>query len=625
MEFNLSYKNIRDFNDVFNDMKDPEIYVSIDLSHNLLTELPQDLSMFSNLAILNILDNKFIDYEKLSLSLSTLPKLQELSLDLSTQETVIMILTALPNLIKLNGEKTNDTTLQQSILSKSGIANNNKPNSSINNLISNNVINNNINSTTIDNINNNINDNIKDSINDNINNNIDIDEESNDDNEKRDLSLNDETNIFEYICKNLNNDKFNKKFQNKLRNEISKINENLDIPNYLYNAHIIKSKLEIYTFIQDEITDMLLCEDNPNYKNISNAYINKIINNNLIAQILKIIREKIKTNQNLLFELAISFYDKKNSINNSSLNIKDSCNESDRINESKNNILNENKIDIYNINCFDINNNQNLSKNELLSLLNNIYQYNYEKKKITNESIVNSIDPFLLKKYGLKSIAFFWKKKILEGIEFYHKTDSEINLFKKIIENKIDESFYYNYIEIKRNCVSIIIQLIKEKNKNIKNEELENILNDKINNKYLEYSEWTKIINRLFDEKSEDYINTILYFIEEMNTKNNRYQEINNNSNNNIIFDDFLNELLNIQINLREKNNELITKIFNENDKDNDGYLNKKEFTNFIKSFSRFSSLNDNIIEQLLKNKINKNKISFSNCVEILFNELNFC
>ena len=199
MEFNLSYKNIRDFNDVFNDMKDPEIYVSIDLSHNLLTELPQDLSMFSNLAILNILDNKFIDYEKLSLSLSTLPKLQELSLDLSTQETVIMILTALPNLIKLNGEKTNDTTLQQSILSKSGIANNNKPNSSINNLISNNVINNNINSTTIDNINNNINDNIKDSINDNINNNIDIDEKKNDDNEKRDLSLNDETNIFEYI------------------------------------------------------------------------------------------------------------------------------------------------------------------------------------------------------------------------------------------------------------------------------------------------------------------------------------------------------------------------------------------------------------------------------------------
>ena len=130
MEINLSNKNIKDFNIIFNEIKEPEKYISMDISHNLLTKLPQNLSMFSNLIILNILDNKFNDYKQLSLSLSTLPKLQELNLDLATQEAVIMILTALPNLTKLNGEKTNDTTLQQSVMSKSAVTNNKNVNNS---------------------------------------------------------------------------------------------------------------------------------------------------------------------------------------------------------------------------------------------------------------------------------------------------------------------------------------------------------------------------------------------------------------------------------------------------------------------------------------------------------------
>lgn len=585
MEINLSNKNIKDFNIIFNEIKEPEKYVSMDISHNLLTKLPQNLSMFSNLIILNILDNKFNDYKQLSLSLSTLPKLQELTLDLATQEAVIMILTALPNLTKLNGEKTNDTTLQQSVMSKSAVTNNKNVNS-------NNDNNNNGNNGVV--------------------NNLNLEEEdSNDDNERRELSLNDETNIFEYVCKNLNNDMFNKKFQNKLRSEISKINENLDIPNYLYNAHIIKSKLEIYNFIQDEITNVLLNEDS---LNLSNIYTNKM-NNNVILNIFKIIREKIKENQNQLFELAISFYDKKNNEINCSVT-KDNNNQI----SSKRNLLNENCL---NFNFF---NKEMISKNELLSILNDIYQYNYSKNKANNKSISNSIDSFLLRKYGLKSIASFWKNKIMEGIEFYHETDSEVNIFKKIIENKIDDYYYFSYKELKRNCVSILIKLIKEKNKNIKNEEIEKILKDKINNNYLAYFEWTKIINVLYGENNQEYINEVISYIEDMDNKNEKYQEINNNKENdkNILFDDFVNEIFNIQVNLREKNKEIISKLFREKDVDNDGYLNKNEFFDFIKSFSKLLYVDESLINELLKSKKNINFISFTDCVKIIFDNFNF-
>jgi len=586
MEINLSNKNIKDFNNIFNEIKEPEKYTSIDLSHNLLTKLPQNLSIFTNLIILNILDNKFNDYKQLSLSLSTLPKLQVLTLDLATQEAMIMILTALPNLTKLNGEKTNDTTLQQSMLSKSAVTNNININTNANN------------------DNNNGNNGIY------INLNME-DEESNDDNERRELSLNDETNIFEYVCKNLNNDMFNKKFQNKLRSEISKINENLDIPNYLYNVHIIKSKLEIYNFIQEEIMNMLLNEDS---LNLSKIYTNKI-RNNAILNIFKIIREKIKANQNQLFELAVSFYDKKNNELNYS-GTKDNKNQI----SSKRNLLNENSL---NFNFF---NKEMISKNELLSKLNDIYQYNYSKNKTNSGSIANSIDSFLLRKYGLKSIASFWKNKIMEGIEFYHESDNEVSLFKKIIENKIEDYYYFSYKELKRNCVSILIKLIKEKNRSIKNEEIEKILKEKINNNYLEYFEWKKMINVLYGENTQEYINEVDSYIEDINNKNEKYQEINLNKENdkNILFDDFVNELFDIQINLREKNKDIISKLFKEKDVDNDGYLNKNEFIDFIKSFSKMLYVDESLIDELLKSKKNINFISLTDCIEIIFANFNF-
>ena len=55
--------------------------------------------------------------------MSTLPELQDLNIDLATQENVIIILTTLPNLVKLNGQNTTDTTLQQSFLSQSNLTN----------------------------------------------------------------------------------------------------------------------------------------------------------------------------------------------------------------------------------------------------------------------------------------------------------------------------------------------------------------------------------------------------------------------------------------------------------------------------------------------------------------------
>ena len=284
MSLNLSKKNIEDEDNIFNEINNPEKYTSIDLSHNLLTTLPKDLSLFSNLRTLNITNNKFLNYQEVAASLSTLPELQDLSIDLSNQENVIIILSTLPNLIKLNGQSTADTTLQQSFLSQSNLT-----------TIFPNNLNNNINNNSIINLNNNNNSEYKQN-----------EKSGNTYNEKGDISLNEETGIFEYIYKQLNNEAFNKKLQLKLREEITNINKNLDISNNLYNAIIFKIKLEIYTFILEEVLNRIT---NDNNKKSSFDNIKKIIN---------IVKDKLKENQNILFELVIN--------NNSNKNKKDNKN-----------------------------------------------------------------------------------------------------------------------------------------------------------------------------------------------------------------------------------------------------------------------------------------------------------
>ena len=253
-----------------------------------------------------------------------------------------------------------------------------------------------------------------------------------------------------------------------------------------------------------------------------------------IKKIINIVKDKLKENQNILFELVIN--------NNSNKNKKDNKNASfnDKL-ENKSFLNNKEKI---------------IDKKDLICLLNEIYQYNKKQNEKTiklslpKESLFDSINPYLTTKYGLKSIASFWNNKIMEGINYYYKTDSEINLFKNIFEGKIKENFYSKYIELKSSCSSIIYKWLKEKYPQKLNIEIDNLLDDKINN-YLTYDEWTKIINNIlrYNNKNE-IINQIIGFINKKNKVDKRYQKMNelDKKELKILFNDFIICLIDMQI-----------------------------------------------------------------------------
>ena len=105
---NLSSKNLTDSQAIFSSFIDPSKITSIDLSNNNISKIPPDLSHLTNLKSLNLLNNPLENYELIGRALSTLPKLTELKLDLTSQEHAYLILSQLPNLLFLNGKSTLD-------------------------------------------------------------------------------------------------------------------------------------------------------------------------------------------------------------------------------------------------------------------------------------------------------------------------------------------------------------------------------------------------------------------------------------------------------------------------------------------------------------------------------------
>ena len=76
--------------------------------------LPNDLSAFKHLASFDIRSNPFVNFEQVVSSLTTLPSLVDLKVNLIDESQVKLILSQLPNLQFLNGKSTKDDTAQPS-------------------------------------------------------------------------------------------------------------------------------------------------------------------------------------------------------------------------------------------------------------------------------------------------------------------------------------------------------------------------------------------------------------------------------------------------------------------------------------------------------------------------------
>ena len=501
---NLSNKNITDEANIFKEIiSSYSNIVNLDISDNQLTFLPEEISSLTKLQFLDIQRNPFIDFNKLIDTLTLLPSLVNLNINLKDQEQVELVFLKLPNLEVLNEKKIKG---QQMNDNENEIENENE-NEEENNINNNNVHNNtDENSGENENIDNNDNVNI-----------IDINDE-----EIKNISLQDEIPNFNDIYKKISekyksiqkNNDFKDEFQALIKNEIDKINSNYDIntPNYIYSSNVIESQLSIYSFFTQKFLEFLQTQNEKDtfdlikeiHDNMAKSYtvLLKIIYklypvvDEKIHMLKLQLNEAIKQNDNVFVELN----ENENKIKEQSKNKEKLINNyQDKINylesrikqlENENNLMSQklfssvkniinnssdrhyqiippnttnnyinNNININNINNNSINN-LPISKSDMkMQFPDNSNNINYNYKNYY-ENINNSYNNNSFLQTSPVCTRVFTIKMMKEIINDIYNSKAEFD--KKSDENKLPretmEQHMYTYLNQKYGLKSIIIE-----------------------------------------------------------------------------------------------------------------------------------------------------------------------
>ena len=638
----------------------PESILLCNLSHNNLTVLPENLKLLKSLISLDIRKNSFKDINAIIEYISQYKYLTDLKIDFTSSSQVQTLLNKIPNLLFINSKSTeeyiNPIDVQKDLLDAIAIE---KKLNEFNDLF--------------------------------------VIFQNNFQNENK-----------EELSKDLH-----ERFQNLINDEANKINENnngKNLPNYSLANNIIKSEVNLISFFINSFFEHSELLNMENAKKDIAKKINDILNL-LFGTLIKIIEElntKIETTKKLKnkkIELLLEY------LNDNS--IKNENNKMNNINEEYTNLkkLYKKEKELYNLKIeklqkenkqitdslikkgIDLSsslnnlnlNNSNISqktndnnKNEIgidatfLGLagakiltikqmhdfINELYESKMEYDKVCSEnhlkkeSMEHYMYKFLNNKYGLKNLVIEWSSSIITGIKMYSSSDSDINLFSKILKNKIEEGQKLVVLKLKSTIKELYDMYIKNKSRlnpnkgrNKLNEaEIENILNSFNENILLNEDEWKNIIRSIYNE--EEYKILIKYIINKISDKNeiekkNYINNLMSKKKSQVTRDDlefankkkfpfkinykeFVNILTGYQITYREKYLSNLHKLFVKCDEESVGVLNEKGFKKLLNSIEFIQKQGRDYMKKLL-NKIDPhsyNNITFTEIVDLFSKEM---
>ena len=638
----------------------PESILLCNLSHNNLTILPENLKLLKSLISLDIRKNSFKDINAIIEYISQYKYLTDLKIDFTSSSQVQTLLNKIPNLLFINSKSTeeyiNPIDVQKDLLDAIAIE---KKLNEFNDLF--------------------------------------VIFQNNFQNENK-----------EELSKDLH-----ERFQNLINDEANKINENnngKNLPNYSLANNIIKSEVNLISFFINSFFEHSELLNMENAKKDIAKKINDILNL-LFGTLIKIIEElntkieNTKKLKNKKIELLLEY------LNDNS--IKNENNKMNNINEEYTNLkkLYKKEKELYNLKIeklqkenkqitdslikkgIDLSsslnnlnlNNSNISqktndnnKNEIgidatfLGLagakiltikqmhdfINELYESKMEYDKVCSEnhlkkeSMEHYMYKFLNNKYGLKNLVIEWSSSIITGIKMYSSSDSDINLFSKILKNKIEEGQKLVVLKLKSTIKELYDMYIKNKSRlnpnkgrNKLNEaEIENILNSFNENILLNEDEWKNIIRSIYNE--EEYKILIKYIINKISDKNeiekkNYINNLMSKKKSQVTRDDlefankkkfpfkinykeFVNILTGYQITYREKYLSNLHKLFVKCDEESVGVLNEKGFKKLLNSIEFIQKQGRDYMKKLL-NKIDPhsyNNITFTEIVDLFSKEM---
>ena len=629
----------------------PENILLLNLSHNNLTFLPDNFLSFKNLISLDLRKNSFKDINNIIDFLSQYKYLTDLKIDFSSSSQVQMLLNKIQNLLFINNKSTeeyiNPIDINKDILDEISI-------------------------------------------------------------EKKLNEFNDLFVIFQNNFQNENKEDLSKdlheRFQNLINNEANKINENnkgKNLKNFYLANNIIKSEVNLISFFLNSFFEHSELLNMENAKQDIAKKINDILNLlfNTLIKIIEELNTKIDSSNKLKnknIEMLLEYLNDNHKNENTKsieeyenlqkqfqkekelyiLKIEKLQKENKQITESLikkgidlsssiNNITNSNiskKSGEENIGIdasfLGLSGAKILTKKQMKDFINEIYDSKMEYDKVCsenhlkNESMEHYMYKFLNNKYGLKNLVIEWSSSIITGIKMYSSSDSDINLFNKILKNKIEEGQKLVIIKLKSTIKELYDMYIKNKSrlnsnkgKNKLNEaEIENILNSFNENILLNEDEWKNIIKSIYNE--EEYKILIKYIINKISDKNeiekkNYIKNLMSKKKSEVTRDDFesankkkfplkisfkefVNILTGYQITYREKYLSNLHKLFIKYDEESVGVLNENGFKKLLNSIDFIQKQGTGYMTKLL-NKIDPhsyNNITFTEIVNLFSKEM---
>ena len=681
---NLKKKNLNDNSKEILDIGDnyPDL-LQLNLSYNNLTNFPQSLFTLKNLISIDLRKNAFKDIESIINILSKYQYLTDLKIDFSNSSQVQTLLNKIPNLLYINGKSTENYTsaidISKDYVDEISIEKRLPEFNDLFVMFQNNFQNGNQEELTKDlyvkfqnlineeanKINNNNSTNLPNYI---LANNI----------IKSEINL-----IFFFINSFFNNSEY-LIIENAKKDIGQKIN---DILYLLFKtlSNIIEelnSKIDTINKLTYKKIELLLEYLNePNLNNINNNsnLPNNVINeDNLNSKINNFQEEyeKLKNKYNeekQLYDLKIENLQKENK-QITDLLIKKGLELSSVSNN--NNINNNNSMLILKKgetnkketgqepNILGLSGAKVLTKKQMHDFMNEIYESKIEYDKVCNEnhlkreSMENYMYKFLNNKYGLKNLVIEWSSSIITGIKMYSSSDSEINLFGKILKNKIEEGQRLVVAKLKltikelydkflKNKNKLQINKNKSKNKN-KNKQIEKeigkILSEFNEDILLNEDEWKSIIKSIYnndeykvisryilnkiadknDEQKKSYVNNLKNKKKTQVTREEKELASKINFSMKIKYKEFENILIGYQITYREKYLSNLNKLFVKFDENTAGVLNENGFTKLLNSIDFIQKEGAEYMKKLL-NKIDPysyNNITFSDIVNLFYEEM---
>ena len=236
------------------------------------------------------------------------------------------------------------------------------------------------------------------------------------------------------------------------------------------------------------------------------------------------------------------------------------------------------------------------------------------------ETMDQFLHTYLNQKYGLKILIVEWSVLILKATEKFESSDSEVSLFSKILSHRVEEDFRFTFEKLKEKIKQTLKSLIQQQNPYMREIQISSLLKEKMSGILSPY-EWESIVYGILSKDESGFlVDTINALTEQKESKlvigkrNKLVVEKNEPT-----FGEVQNALLKYDLAAHETLLEPFWKIFNEEDRDNNGILNEDEFKGLCNRVNL-----EGEVERLLDlvDPDSSGFINFSDCVNLFSFEM---